>query len=393
MEDESVQAYEAEEYPEEDYDGYHDDGPRRLTGGPILAIVVILIILVAIGFYFFYGTEVDEVRILGIDEFFGSDQNYQGIEVRVLAISGGAQRINGNGVIDVLFENKVVHSQKVSIKDDEGEVQLNYVNFAVENGLYTIKMTMDSVSTTYSEGYYVRHIPHELWVNYTEIFDAEIMDTVTRVLVTPQFDVTGGRAILIKDYNKHFDLKVIYTDPTGELFEIDRTMYEWHRNRSALQLDLEWDMMGNYSVMAEFENNLVKSDSPLKVLESSEDGVGLVTFVNQAPEFGVIEHTKARVDSPFDLKIRAADRDVNGGITSFTIDWDSTDPDNDLEPVLVTEARSITKKVTHTYDARGTYIVTITVADNGYIIEEGENLINNKRFVSIEYEISVTVVL
>ena len=252
-------------------------------------------------------------------------------------------------------------------------------------------MTMDSVSTTYTEGYFVRHIPHELWVNYTEIYDEELQDKVTKVLVTPQFDVTGGRAILIKDYNKHFDLKVIYDDPTGERFEIDRTMYEWHRNMSALQLDLNWDMMGNYSVFAEFENNLVKADSPYKELTSSEDGEGLITFVNQAPEFGLIEHTRARVDTEFELKIRASDRDVNGGITSFTIDWDSTDPNSDLEPVVVTEARTITKKVTHTYDVRGTYIVTITVADNGYIIEEAGNLINNKRFVSIEYEISVTV--
>lgn len=391
MENEPVQAYEVDEYPAEYPDDY-EDGPRRLTAGPILAIAVVLIILVAIGFYFFYGTEVDEVRILGVDEIFGADQNYKGIEVRVLAISSGAQRIDGEGVIDIIFLGNVVHSQKVSIKDDEGKAQIDYVDFAVENGEYTIKMSMDSRSTTYSESYYVRHVPHEIMVNYTEVFNEELQDTVTMVLVTPKFDIpSGGRAILVQDYNKHYTVTVKYTDPVGQQYDIQRTMYEWHNNRSALQLDLEWEMMGNYSVIAEFVNGLVKADSPYKALTSSEDGEGLTTFVNLPPEMGRIEHEKARVDQEFELKLRASDRDTNGGITYFIVDWDATDPDSDLELVQVNEARSVTTTVTHTYNVRNTFSILITAADNGYILETGNELITKRKFTSVEYQIPVTV--
>jgi hypothetical protein len=332
MEDKPVVAYEVDEYPE-----YEDEPRRRITAGPIIAIIVVVIILIAFGFYLFYGTGVEEVRILGVDEVFGSDNQYQGIEIRLLAISGGAQRIDGDGTLDIIYKGDNVFSRSVSVSSDEAKVRVDYTDFVMENGVYEIKFSMDGASDKLDDDYFVRHVPHALEVGFSEVLDPETEDVKPMVLITTKVDVPeGGRAFLIKDYNKHYMLKLTVTDPFGETTDMSKVMYEWHQNKSTLQIDLGWEYMGNYSVSAEFENMLVKPESPYKDLTSDPEEV--TTFVNKAPFLGDIGHSPniVRRNNQMTLTVRASDRDLNGGIQYFLIDWgDSDDPSESIEVVWI----------------------------------------------------------
>ncbi len=386
MDQEPVASYEAEEYPEDD-----DYRPRRLTAGPIIAIIVVVIILLALGFYFFWGTSVEEVRVLEVDEFKGSDDNYQGIEVRILAISSGAQRVEGTGTLDIIHSGSKVFSKKVDVENDEASTRVDYKDFAVSNGAYEIRFTIEGKSGKAADDFFVRHIPETLEVNFTQVLDQETMDTKSLLLVTPKVEIPeGGRAFIVQDYNRHLLIKLIVFDPLGERTEQERTMYEWHNNQSALQIDLDWTLMGNYTVSAEFTNLMVKDDSEHRVLTSEPDEV--TTFINKAPIMGDIDHSpsRVRVNQEFELTVRAFDQDSNGGIQYFLIDWDQDDDEDELEVVYVDETLNAIARISHTYTTAIMKTITITAADNGFVDDSDPNdLINEKKFASTTYTVDV----
>lgn len=382
---------EREGAPEEEYPEYDEKMPRRLTAGPIIAIIVVVIILLGFGFYLFWGTAVEEVRILSVEEYFGSDDNYQGIEVKILAISSGAQKVDGTGKLEIIFKGNSVYSSDVKVKDDEARVRVPYTEFAMENGAYEVRFSLDGKSAKAPQDYFVRHIPHSLQVTIQEVYDEETQDSRPVILVTPKADIPeGGRAFLVKDYNKHFMITLDVTDPFQESDERTKTMYEWHNNRSTLQIDLDWEYMGNYTVSARFENLLVRSDSPYREITSEPEE--LTTFVNKAPVMGRIDHSPDRIkqNQEFELTVRASDRDTNGGIQYFMIDWDAADDEDELEVVYVTESLNALARVKHTYSTMGEKIITITAADNGYIDDSNpENPQYNKKFASTTYTVTV----
>jgi hypothetical protein len=388
MDQEPVTAYEVDEYPEEEH--YRS---RRLTAGPIIAIVVVVIILLALGFYFLWGTSVDEVRVLEVDEVMGPDENFRGIEVRVIAISSGAQRVDGAGTLDIIHSGSKVFSTKVDVENDEGRTTVDYEEFAIKNGVYEIRFTMEGKTGKADEDFFVRHVPETLEIEFAQTYDQETEDTKTLVVVTPRIEIPeGGRAILVKDYNRHYRVTLVTIDPFGERSEQERTMYEWHQNQSSLQIDLGWELMGNYTVSAEFTNLLVREDSEFRTLASIPEEV--TTFINKAPLMGDIDHSpsRVRVGQEFELTMRAFDQDSNGGIEYFMIDWDAEDDEDELEVIYVDGSQTALARVSHTYSETGPKTITITVADNGFVDDSNpDRLINEKKFASTLYDVNVRV--
>lgn len=391
MDNEPVTVEEVEEY-EEDYDDHY--GGRRFTAGPIIAIAVVVVILLGVGFYFFYGTDVDSVTVIRAEEFEGDDGQYQGIEIELRVFSGGAQSINGNGRLDIIFDGQNVYSATHKVKENKALLNVGYEEFAMENGYYEIKFSMEGVSDTLDNPYYVRHIPSELNLDFTTILDDETMEESRVLLVTPRIQVeVGTRNTLVEDYNKHFTISLTTENPYGESTTETKLMYEWHKNMSTLQIDISQNIMGNYTVTAEFENLLVKSNSPYRTLSS--DPEGSTAFINKAPLMGRIDHSPSRISrgTQMELTVRATDPDENGGIDFFIIDWGDPDYEEVTDIVYVGGTSSERGVGTHTYNSIGSYTITVIAGDNGYVDESNpNNILIERKFVEVDYVIDVTLI-
>ncbi|MBN1390803.1 MAG: hypothetical protein JXA22_09215 [Candidatus Thermoplasmatota archaeon] len=394
----------AEVQEEDPYEDQGDDRHRRIPVGPIVAVVLVVIILAGLGLYIFSPPSVNGVLILAPQDVSHLDDQRYGIELE-MHVSSGMRSYDGTGALDMIHDGKVVHSRNVKINEDSGSTVIDYRDFVMENGIYDIRFSLEGkTATTY---YIAKMVPDNLNISVQYMTNTDTGDVSVMAVVSPEFtypvDPEDPGRIVIGDsifyYSWNYELETTLDPPVGEPIMTKQSMWDYHRNRTytKIWLPIEGEYMGYYTFSAKLVNNLVKEGSPYHELES--DPEELVEYLNKEPELGDISApNRVRVNQELTLTLRAADPDENGGISYYAIDWDyeSTIDDNedtvsDIQMIEIPEGDSSTVRVTHIYQTTGTYTISITVADNGYVDDEEPPVENYRQFDTTLLSMSVTL--
>ncbi|MFW3145985.1 MAG: hypothetical protein ACMUIE_04150 [Thermoplasmatota archaeon] len=362
MESEEVVVAEVrEEYDEEEY-----ERPRRgLTAGPVIAVAIIAVLLGAVLIYVFIEPEVQEIVVLDPDYLVRGDENRYGIFVEI-HVSGGMKSIEGTGTLEILFKGSTVYTQQVEVINEKGRAEVEFKDFVMENGNYSVVFSMGGKSD--SANFVARMVPHKLDVSiqqgnpFTKETDGKMM------VITPVFQYPNGEGESIFYYSSSYDITTRITDPNGGVEEITRTMWDWNfGNKTITKVwrEIEGDIMGNYTLFAELKNNLVKDSSPYVTITGDPEEQKV--FLNRAPILDEIEvPTRLRQNEEFTIRIDADDPDTNGRVVYYAVDWDlQKTEDDDIEFVELEEGGSTVVRLTHSYSELGDYTITVTCADNG----------------------------
>ncbi|MFO8050728.1 MAG: hypothetical protein R6V01_03410 [Thermoplasmatota archaeon] len=356
MEPEKVEVAEVLEEPVE------ERPRRRITAGPIIAIVIVVILVAVALIYAFTGSEVEEITILEPEVMTRRADERYGISVEV-RVMGGVKAVEGTGSRDIIFQGKTEYSQQVEIRDDMGTARIEYDQFIIANGNYTIVFSMDGRSEEIH--YLAKMVPHELNLTIQSGNPFEKDSDAIMLVASPEFDYPDGQGESIYYYSPNYEVKTVITGPDGAPEETTRTMEEWNgQNRTLTKVwkEVELDEMGDYTFSAEFTNLLVKPGSPYRTLTS--DPEYLTSFINRAPEITDIDGPeRVRPDNDATFTIKAVDPDSNGRITYYSIDWG--EEGGDLQFLEIEEGESSTIRVSHSWSERGTYTISVTCADNG----------------------------
>jgi hypothetical protein len=396
-----------EEYQGSDGEGESLGGARRISAGPIITVVLIVIILAGLGLYIFTPPSVNEVIVLPPQDVSeGDDQRYGiGLEIHV---TSGVKSYDGTGALDIIYNGQVVHSRSVKITGDKGIEVVNYQDFVMENGVYQIRFSLEGKTTT--ENYIAKMVPDSLNISVQYRTDLETNEVTTMAVISPEYtypvDPENPDRIVVGDsifyYSWKYDLETTFTPPVGEPLVTKKAMWEYHRNKTYTKvwIPIEGEYMGYYQFSAKLVNNLVKDISPYKELTS--DPSELVQYLNQDPELGEIAApSHLRVNQGASFTLRSSDPDTNGRIVYYSIDWnygavidDDENTVSDLQIIEIPEGGSSTVRVTHTYTQTGPYTISITVGDNG-LVEYGDieepPIVNYQKFDSRIIDVVVTV--
>ncbi len=375
--EEVVMAEVQEDEPLEDERLDHGEA-RRISAGPIIAVVIVVIILSGIGYYMFSGAQVNDIFILTPEDVSKGDDQRYGIELE-FHITGGMKPVDGTGMLDITYDGSIVHSQDVKVRSDKGSAEINYNEFVMENGVYDIRFSMEGKSATTQ--YTAKMVPDELNITFQYQTDSETGEIGTMAVVSPEFSYADDQSkVVVGDsifyYSWDYDLETTLTPPDGIPVVTENSMWEYHRNKTYTKvwLHVDGDLMGNYTFSAKMTNNLVKANSPQRELDSTPDEI--TKYLNRAPELlEISQPSRVRVDQEATFTLRASDPDSNGEITFYTVTWDYNlvlDDDDDTESTQLIEYRvppggSSTVRVKYTFTQTGTYRIAITCADNGYI--------------------------
>ncbi len=370
-----LEGLEGEEVPEKP--------SRRLTAGPIIAIMIVLVILTGAGFYFFWGTSVTSVRFLNEPLEVSDTEGRYGVALSMLALSRGAQTVDGKGALDISFNSARVHTQQVTVKEDRADVTVMFSDFVTENGDYEFTFSMDGkrASSTHRIG----HVPVSINLSVTVGQDNVTGATRHYVLVTPKFSDTWTTDL--SDYSKRYSVEIGMLDPTGEDAPTTMSLYDLLLDPYSPELEIEGDYMGYYTISALMENTLVKSTSMYRQITS--EPTTLDVFVNRAPiinEFRAPERARKGVEVEF--IISASDPDLNGGIDYLLIDWDVQNNADDFQEFQDYSGGVL--RVKHTFQQTKTFIVYFTVGDNGDI-DPGNGEPPQKRFFYKQVTVQVTL--
>jgi hypothetical protein len=367
-------------------DGDTDERPsRRPTAGPIIAVVVVMVILAAAGIYFFWGTSVTSVKFLNDPMEVADENGKYGVSLSMLALSKGAQTVDGKGALDISFASARVHTQQVNVKKDRADVVVEFTKFVTENGEYTFTFSMEGMKATSTIR--INHVPVGLELNQTENQNRETGETRYFVLVSPLFK-KDDPAIDLSDYSKRYSVKISMIDPTGTDEPRTLTLYELLRDPYSPILEVEGDYMGLYTISAEMENSLVKPTSEHRRISSEPSTLDI--FVNRAPvitDFSYPE--RAKKGSEVEFRISASDPDQNGGIDYLLFDWDLKDAGDDFQEFQDYNGGML--RVKHTFTQAKQYVVFVTVGDNGEI-EPGLGEPTQKRFAYRQVNVTVTLI-
>jgi len=358
-----------DEFPEEEY-----RRGSRITAGPIIAIVIVVMIVTGLLFYLFSGDEVNDIVILAPDDVSTGDDERYGIEVEI-HITGGLRSVDGTGKLDILLGGTPMHSRDVKISSDSGTAVIDYHDFVTENGVYDIKFSMGGRSA--STQYTAKMVPHALNLS---LQNQQIDDELRWVaVISPEFIYPNGEGDPMFFYSRDYDITTRITLPDSRVIEDTQSMWDWNRGNKTLTkvaIPLEDDLMGYYTIEASLVNSHVNEGSPYREL-TSEPG-SLRQYLNRAPEIDeILQPSRVRVDTEATFTLKATDPNTNSEIEYFTVTWDwglNEDDDEDtisqdLEQFEVPEGTS-TIRVKHTFREIGTHRVAITCADNGLVDED-----------------------
>lgn len=357
---------------------------RRLTAGPIIAVIVILVLIAGVGLFLFWGTDVTSVRFLNAPTEVSDADGRYGVSLSVLAISRGTQTVDGKGVLDISFKSARVHTQEVTVKDDRADVIVEFNRFITESGEYLFAFSLEGKRSTVTHRF--NHVPVSLNLSLSDTMDVDTGQTINYVLVTPWFGEDNW-AIDLSDYSKRYSVDISIIDPTGTDTPRTMSLYDLLLNPYSPQLRIEGDYMGIYTISARMENTLVKPTSMYKTISSNPEALDV--FVNKAPiitDFNFPERAKKGVEVEF--RISATDPDLNGGIDYLLVDWD-VENDKDLFEEFQDYTGGVLR-IKHTFQETGPFIVYFTVGDNG-VMDPGGGEPPQKRFAFKQGEVQVTI--
>mgnify|MGYP002394851710 CR=1 FL=1 len=366
MDDDHVQAKVYDEEPEEEA-----RGGRRISLGPIIGIVVLIILFSIIGVYIFYNPGPNSIEIINpVNKDTDGDGTYDSVEFTVLATAMGPWRVNGEGTLNILQEGAKTYTGKYEVKTDRREITVPYDEFVMKNGIYNFFFEMDGVSN--NNTFIVNFVPEDVNLTLSEEYDSG--KWVYRAKVFPIFkgsnptDFKGTRPTDITKFNKAYDLRFSIIGPEGYSSEETRPMADYDPDSYLITRDISSNYQGFHDVSIRFVNNLVKSESEYR----SFNPPAVSAYLNRPPAIESVSYpTTVRAGEKATFTVVASDPDLNGEVEELYVLWDLNDPEagaNDTVPVT-----GSTTRIDHTFNDPGTYSVYITVMDNGPFYSREEN--------------------
>lgn len=357
-----------EEY-EEEYQG------RRITAGPVIAVVVVVLLLSITGFYYFYGAgEVEDVKVIFGEEY-KEDDNIVGVMFRVFVTPVGVREFEGSGTVDIFYDGKLEHSSSVDITDGKENVRIPYRDFVVGNGDYEIKCTVGGKSSSFE--HYIYHIPDI--VNVTLTVDGDDYDQFLKLTMWPHYPLTLTKYIQIADIDKNYRYTYKVTDENGYVVSGSYLSYEMDTDNKIVSKDLEMDLMGNYTVEVSLETLLMKEGAAGRTVTRDP----FTIYINRKPIIEVsASSTSVRPGTEVTFSLKSDDLDSNGEVLYYNLVLPDADGD-DLKEYVTVYKEGPTTRVKYTFDTIGEHKINFTAADNGPMVTTGGDLMIYQEFSSI----------
>jgi len=353
--------------------------PRRLTAGPIIAAVVILLILGVVGFYFFYGAgEVNDVVIVQPEaRDTNEDGNIDSLWFEVHVTPRGVRSFEGEGTLDIVYDGKSEYTSDVKISSDRALVEVPFDRFVNGGGDYDLRFSVAGKTDT--EVYHVNFVAEE--VEFDTFKTTYMSEEVVNISMEPKF-MNLERFPVISQINKHFRFIVNMVGPEGEVYSDTYTMRDLNPDNHRVSATLDFSNMGNHTISVEMENLLVKASSEYRTIDGGEK----VRFLNRPPEIEVsYQPQKVRPGTEVTFSLTGADPDENGRVEYYTIIWGDL-PEDDPDVLQTVNSTGTTTEVKHVFDSIGTFEIRFSAADNGPFYQDGEGY----HFL---YEISETEII
>lgn len=334
------------------FDEERERSGRRMSLGPIIGIVILIILLSMIGVYVFYDPGVDSVDIINPSDFDSDgDGTYDSVEFTVVATSVGPWRVNGEGTLRIELGGDETYYGKFEIKNDRKSFSVPYDQFVMENGVYNLIFEMGEASTT--SNFEVYFVPTDINLTVKEEYRSY------RARVSPYFSGTRGPTVFT-NYNSAYQLEFNIQGPEGYSKQESRSMADYNPVSSLITTEIASDYQGMHDISVKFTNNLVKTESMYRTIIPPE----VSTFLNRAPTIDDITYpSTVRAGEEATFTIIASDPDENGEVEQIYIIWDQEDPEGGANTTV--DVTGTTTMVSHTFPEAGTYSVYITVMDNG----------------------------
>ncbi len=353
---------------------------RRITAGPVIAVVVAVLILSITGFYFFYGAgEVEGVTVIFGEEY-KEDDNIEGVMFRLFVTPVGVREFDGSGTVDIFYDGKLEHSSSVDITDGKENVRIPYRDFVVGNGDYEIKCTVGGKSGSFE--HYIYHIPDI--VNVTLQVVGDDYDQSLQLTMWPHYSLTLTKYIQIVDIDKNYRYTYKVTDESGYSVSGSYLSYEFNTNNKIVSRELEMDLMGNYTVEVSLETLLMKEGVEGRTVTRDP----FTIYINRKPTIEVSASSDlVRPGTEVTFSLKSDDLDSNGEVLYYNLELPDADGDK-LKEYATVYKEGPTTRVTYTFDNLGEFEVNFTAVDNGPMITTGGDLM-----IYQEYSPIITIII
>ncbi|UCG70221.1 MAG: PKD domain-containing protein [Thermoplasmata archaeon] len=334
--------------------------PREKKPSPwmkrILVIsVVIILLIVAVFAYVYLRTDITDISVdLTRDEPGHEDE----LLVTVLVGSSGSASIAGKGDLEILFNDDVVYSSKISIDDGgTGRLFVPYNSFLDGNGNYYVRIKYKDAESPLKE-YKEEHIIESLNIT-AEVGKVDGTGQLNMTVFLP-LDPEDAKIRVDEIRNIDNDNPITTNEPSEPISE---TTYED---------EFTFTKSGNYSFTVTIENSRVKSDSDFyEVTETT------LIFLNILP---IANAVITNIDAPplsttFTVSFDASSSWNDGDKTLYVWDFDDNG-DIDTETEDPTTSWTYTKGFD--YDAR------LTVFGDVYVDPQAGDLESDSVVIRVE---------
>ncbi len=311
------------------------------------------------------GVSVSSVTIAFEEEYY-VDGNIEGATFRAFVTPVGVMPFSGVGTVDVLYDGNLVLSRSIDISGDMAIVKLSYRDFVVGNGVYEVMITVGGKSS--SDTHLIDYVPES--VNAVLSVGGVEYDQFLQLTMSPCYPSTLTKYIHIVDVNKNYRYSYGVTDETG--YEVSRSYlsYEMDPNHIIVSRQIDMDLMGNYTVEVSLETLLMKDGAEGRTVTLDP----FVTFINRAPILEVsASNTSVVPGTEVTFSLKSEDLDSNGEVLYYHLRLPDADGDG-FEEYETVYYDGPTTNVTYTFDHIGEFNINFTAADNGPVIDSGEDM-------------------
>ncbi len=350
---------------DDDEDEEDEERPSRLKA--ILGIIVVIIIILAIFLaYFFYWTPAKEIHL---DP---PQPDEDGIRVTCHVVMEGGNTADGDGDLEIFYDNERVYSDTIPIRRDDGLKLIDYDQFIIGNSDYTVKVTFRGKSN--SETFNIQQSPF-FWT-VVEYVKVNAKPNPPEFNMTDQTNINLNVAVNIKDSDGNnpsahagkskVDLKIKHESGSEQSYskDVDDTF------GVAFTYNYLSTGSGNYTYEVTWENLQVKSDSPHRTLEHTSplddntyQNMNIVADAGEQFRTVTVGILAGQETEDFD----ARDSKNDGVITAYQWDFDFKDDNNDNEIDFTID--EVGEQVSYTYtttaDVGTTYTVALRVWGDG----------------------------
>jgi hypothetical protein len=308
----------------------------------LIGVVVIVLIIVALFGFIYFRTEVSDISV-SLDKSGPND-----LEVTVLMGTTGSASIAGDADLDVIYNDNVVHSSKVSVSDGgTGYASIPYNSFVEGNGNYYVQVKYRGVSSPQTE-YEVRYI-------------AETLNITAEV-----GKVSAGGQLNLTVYAFDKNGKIMDDDPRGAEITIDEIKNLDNNNKITdgespedisdgyYSTSFPFSRSGDYSITVSLENTRAKIDSDYRTI--TETWIGRLNIIPIA----LADPTYTDGTLTYDVDFDASPSWNDGDIILYIWDFDG-DGNIDEETASPLTNHTYSKLSSTIGQPQGTYLTTLNV--------------------------------